>query len=479
MTTTQPKSVERSVFLRQSPVWSRTIAMGIAGFATFTLIWAAVFQMEEAIPATGKLEPQGSVNEVKVPVGGVVKEVRVRNGDRVKQGSVLLKMDPTTSQSQVESLKKIRSALEQENAFYRAQLAGQNVPAAVKLSPETVSLTRSRAAIAAENQLYRAQLTGTAATLDSEQQLRLQARQTDVTSKLAAAELEGGQLEQQLLQTKEQLVTAGQNLALNERILSDLEPLFKTGGIAKVQYYRQQQEVLNQRSEVIKLRQERERLILAIAQSKERLRNTAAVSQEDLLARIATNDKSLAEIDSQLTKALLENQKRIAEIDSQLSQAQQTLKYQEVLAPVNGTVFELKPSGAGFVANITEPLLKIVPDDSLIAEVYITNKDIGFVKEGMPVDVRIDSFPFHEFGDIKGELIWIGSDALPPDQIRPFYHFPAKVKLDRQTLKVNDRELPLQSGMSISTNIKLRKRSILSIFTDSFMRQVESLKFIR
>jgi HlyD family secretion protein len=131
------------------------------------------------------------------------------------------------------------------------------------------------------------------------------------------------------------------------------------------------------------------------------------------------------------------------------------------------------------VANQTEPILKIVPDDTLVAKVFITNKDIGFVREGMPVDVRIDSFPYSEFGDVKGKLIWIGSDALPPEQIRPFYSFPAKIQLERQSLVINDKKVPLQSGMSISTNIRVRDRTVMSIFTDLFVDKTESLKNVR
>ncbi len=131
------------------------------------------------------------------------------------------------------------------------------------------------------------------------------------------------------------------------------------------------------------------------------------------------------------------------------------------------------------VVTSSDPILKVVPDDVLIGKVYITNKDIGFAKEGMIVDVRIDSFPFSEFGDIKGKLIWIGSDALPPDQIYPFYRLPAKVQLEQQSLLVNGHNIPLQSGMSVSGNIKLRDRTVMSIFVDMFSSTVESLKTVR
>ena len=187
----------------------------------------------------------------------------------------------------------------------------------------------------------------------------------------------------------------------------------------------------------------------------------------------------LPTIDSRFTKQMVDNQNQLSDINNRLNQARLTLQYQEIKSPVDGKVFDLKAHTPGFVANVSEPLLKIVPAESLLAEVYITNQDIGFVQEGMPVDVRVDSFPFSEFGDIKGTLEWIGSDALEPTEEQPFYRFPARVKMEAQALKVNDRVLPLQSGMSISVNIKVRSRTIMSIFTDQFTRQVDRLKGLR
>ncbi len=148
-----------------------------------------------------------------------------------------------------------------------------------------------------------------------------------------------------------------------------------------------------------------------------------------MLNQLAVNNKSIAEIDSQLTKILVENNKRLAEINSQLSQANLTLQYQDIKAPESGIVFDLQVHNPGFVASISQPMLKIVPGDALTAKVFITNRDIGFVKAGMDVEVRIDSFPFSEFGDVKGKLVWIDSDALPPDDVYPFYRYPAKVRL--------------------------------------------------
>ena len=473
---------EHPLMLQQSPVWSRAILWTLMIAATTAIVWACTVKIEEAIPAQGKLEPQGAVKDVQVPVNGVVKTVHVKDGQPVKKGDLLLTLDPTISQAQLDSLRQVRTTLLQENQFYQAQMSGQapsNVT--VPIPSQFLNLTKSRAALVEENQLFRAQLNGSTqgAGLSPVQRERLQSNQTELETRSTVAQLETEQLGRQFSQTEIKLASAKKTLALNQKLLDDVSILAQSGGISKVQYLKQQQEVQSNQSEVEQLVQEQSRLQFAITQAQTKVQSTVAVDRKDLTTQMAHNEQKVAEIDSQLAKAIVENNKKISETDSQITQAQQTLKYGDVRAPVDGIVFELKAATPGFVATPQEPILKIVPQDSLIAKVSITNQDIGFIKEGMTVDVRIDSFPFSEFGDVKGKLIWIGSDALPPTQIQPHYTFPVKIQLEQQAVQSNGRSLRLQSGMSLSANIKVRERTVMSIFTDQFTRTVDSAKVVR
>jgi hemolysin D len=501
---------DRPVLLEQTHIWSRTIAWGIIGITAFTLIWASIFQIDEAIPANGKLEPQGKVTDIQAPVGGVIEQIHVKEGQLVKKGQILISLEKTTTQIEINSLQKNRLALLQENEFYHSKFTEnssdkltQQQFLKLQIPPEIAALSQNRAQFIAENQLYRAQLQGSSVgvNLTVEQQLRLRSRQSELSSQLLAAQLETKQTQQQLLQNEVQIVNAKEVLKINQKILNNLESLSKEGAYPRLQTLKQEQDVRIKEAEVARFTKERQRLQLVIAQTKEQINKIAAQSQEEILSRITTNEKSIADIDSQLTKIIVENQKKIYEIDSQLSQVRTKLKYQRITAPIEGTVFELKPNTPGFVANSTEPILKIVPNDILFAKIYITNKDIGFVKENYKqsecakldinnkqqnnhqcpqVDIRIDSYPFQQYGDIKGKLISIGSDALPPDQINPYWRFSAKVRLDKQAIALHGgSELTLQSGMSINANIKLRKRTIMSIFTDFLAKKAESLKFLR
>ncbi len=169
---------------------------------------------------------------------------------------------------------------------------------------------------------------------------------------------------------------------------------------------------------------------------------------------------------------------QVAQLESQYTQEKIILDYQEIRAPISGKIFEIKPTGKGFVASTSEPVLKIVPNDRLKAKIEIESRSIGFVSVGKKADISIDSFPATDFGVIKGIIKSIGSDALPPDiALGKGYRFPADITLRTQELKLKDgSSLPLQVGMSLTANIKLRKISYLQLLLGTFQDKADSLR---
>ncbi|MDJ0724049.1 MAG: HlyD family efflux transporter periplasmic adaptor subunit [Prochloraceae cyanobacterium] len=488
---------DQSVVLKQSSMWAKAIAGTIMGVTTFTVIWAATAKIEQVVPAQGKLEPIGKVREVKVPVNGraVVQEVFVEEGDSVSEGKLLLTLDTATTKAQLSSLLIQRDSLSAESEFYQALISNGGSIANLRseldnlnLSPGLLALARNRIALIAENQLYVAQLNGNSSQLSPDQRIRWRAARAEFNSRANAAQLEVQQITEQLNRNRIQLQDARTRLGTETSILNQLTPLVESGGIARLQYVQQQQTVNTQKAEVAQLISEQKRLAYDISQARQELNNAIATTQKDVLDRMGENKKRIAEIDSQITARLVENNRRIAELDAQIKQTTTTLDYQEVTAPIAGRVFDLKASPQGVLeSNQAETILKIVPKDGLIAEVFVTNQDIGFVaeklaiarenNEELTVDVRIDSFPFSEFGDIKGKVVYIGSDALPPDQIYNFYRFPVRIELESQQLEVRGQKINLQTGMSVTANIKINEnRTVLSIFTDLFNDQIEALK---
>ena len=101
------QTFDQPLVLRQSPKWITGILWALVGSVSLGLIWAAVAKIEESVPAQGKLEPQGAVKEVRAPANGVLKEILVKDGERVQEGQVLLRIDSTAAQAQLESLTKL------------------------------------------------------------------------------------------------------------------------------------------------------------------------------------------------------------------------------------------------------------------------------------------------------------------------------------------------------------------------------------
>jgi hemolysin D len=99
----QLETFDKPVILRQSPRWSRAVVWSIIGVTTATIAWAFLAKFEQAVPAQGKLEPQATVQPVQAPVGGVVQQVHVEEGQAVQQGDLLVSLDPKTSQAQLAS----------------------------------------------------------------------------------------------------------------------------------------------------------------------------------------------------------------------------------------------------------------------------------------------------------------------------------------------------------------------------------------
>ena len=260
------------------------------------------------------------------------------------------------------------------------------------------------------------------------------------------------QKQQELTLINEKIRSTAEKKEMNLVLLNKLEELYQEGGISKFKFveYKIKHDTIE--SELSKLKIEKEI-------------SAGVINQE------------LKKLESQ--QALIRAE--IASLKSELIAAKVTLKYQSLKSPVSGIVFDLKPTTEGYVAQSSEPIMKIVPFDDLEADIEIPSNKIGFVKVGMPVEISIDSFPSSDFGVLKGNVKRIGSDALAPSQLeqRTEYKYPATIELEEQIFKLqNGSSLPLQVGMSLSANIKLRKVSYLQLLFSTFDNKTDALKKI-
>ena len=355
--------------LQQSRLLARALTWSLIGCTGFGLAWLTFAKTEEVVVAPGKLEPIGDVKTIQVPLGGVLDQVLVTDGQRVRKGQILLRLDQEATKDREVSLQK---------------------------------------------------------TIEAKQQ-QLKLKEVELQRYLALNDTEQDVLRQ--------------NLALEREVLDRFNDLQGKGAVAELQVLQQRNKLRQVSGDIAKNAVDRQRQMAILGQSVQQIRG------------------------------------ELADLQSRLTELKVNLRYQDIRSPVNGVVFDLKPTGPGFVAQGSEPVMKIVPDGSLEAKVEIDSSKIGFVKVGKLVDISIDSFPSSDFGVLHGVVKSIGSDALPPDQLRQLYRYPAVIELGAQQLKVKSgTALPLQVGMSLTANIKLRKVSYLQLLLGGFQDKAASLQ---
>jgi HlyD family secretion protein len=190
--------------------------------------------------------------------------------------------------------------------------------------------------------------------------------------------------------------------------------------------------------------------------------------------------RQLAELDAQFATTIKENQRQLIQVNSQLNQTKIDLKNQDLRAPVDGVVFNLGPKLPGVVAQAGQALLQVVPNESLTARVQVANSDIANIRVGLPVDVRIDAYPFTEFGSVKGVISKVGSEAvkLNNDDPRP-PSFPVEIRLERQFLERKNERFTLTPGMSLNAMIKVRQRAPISYVTEEITKAFDGFKSVR
>lgn len=472
-----PQAFDKPVILRQSPVWAKWIAISIMGFTALSVLSAIIFKVDENIGVQGILEPESEVQLVQAPAGGVVDDVLVEEGELVEQGEVVATLDETDVEAQIKANEEISRRLREENDYYNALLSGDlNAVPPEGVSPALAQRASSRASLIESNRLYRAQLGGATSGLSDDQIALLEDGIEDLNNEQSINRSRANELREQLDQARIQLKNARSNLETNQEILGRLTRLFEEGAVAELSKLQQEQEVSDRQAEVNTLEEEIAVLTAQINQAESQVDRTDSSARVTVRNRLEDNKQRIEDIDSQLGQRIIENNQRLQELESQLVQLRTSETRQAIAAPITGTVFNLRANKPGYVANSTEPLMEIVPQDALIARVFIPNQDIGFVELGQKVDVRIDAYSYSEFGDMEGTVTKIGTDALPPDETFPFYRFPAEVTLEGQQLISNGVPLDLRSGMSLSANINLRKRRIITFFTDIFVKKVDALK---
>ena len=209
----------------------------------------------------------------------------------------------------------------------------------------------------------------------------------------------------------------------------------------------------------------------------ELLRQRNKVEQLESEAQVVKAD--LEEVEAQLNKLKQESLREISELERQMVEVQDTITKEKLSAPIAGIVYGMIPSSAGYAASAGETLVKVVPGGEIEAKIYITNQDVGFMKPGMKAQIRVDAFPYTQFGSITGSLKSVGTLPLEPDQQNPMPRFPAYVKIDKDYLEKDGEKYEISAGQSVQVNLILRDKRVISLLTDAVQKALDSLTRIK
>jgi len=405
---------------RSTRGWSRAIIWSLSGLSAFGAVVGWVARIDSSVTANGKLRPMGGSFDVSAPLQAPIRRVLVREGQSVRAGQPLVLLEELDAGRQSRDLLALRE-LWRKDANQAAQQLG--LPA-----------------LAVDGRELAAQM------LDTD----LRRRAADQRRLRSVATVRQQISDLQALERKE---------AINNGIHRRMEGLVRQGAISRLELDRQEERQVDLEGTIRRTRQEILSAQRGLAESELNLEQVGSLNRRQLYERYD------------------EARRQLLETSTRLEQLRSRLKLGRILAPVAGEVFDLKAK-EGELA-IARPLLRIVPRRALEVELAISNRDIGFLAPGMPVDVRITSLPFTDYGSLRGTLTRIGADALPADPGTNQEMFPAVVRLDRSALIHQGRPYPLRAGMAVSGLIQLGTRPLLALIYDRIGGFLDSTRSLR
>ena len=422
----------------------RILMLLLCALFGIALLWSFLGRVDVVAVATGRTLPIANVKLIQPIEIGVVRAIHVRNGQRVRRGQLLLELDPTTAQGQESQATRALLAADVVRARNNALLAHlQGRPAIFQAPPGT-----ARDVAATQAELVRSKV----AEYESERRTLIQSRAE------RNAELSG---------TLAEIAKLRQTLPLIEEQLRARRELAGRGHFSRLR--------------VLEYEQQRIEHIQNI-EVQEAAANRARATLGSIEASLATLRERLAE-EASTELATAETESGMQSEQVRMSARRRQL--QQLVAPVDGTVQQLQVHTVGGVVQPAQSLMVIVPLEAEIAiDAQVLNRDIGFVREGQPVRVKVEAYPFTDYGIIEGTVETISRDAVPSEQqaeasepgrppVGPALVYNARIRLSRSYVTVRGRRQPLGPGMSVQAEILTGRRRVIQYLLSPISKTVD------
>lgn len=424
--------------LRDTPVHPapRIALWLIMAFALIALLWATFGRIDVVATAVGKIIPNDRTKVIQPMETAVVKAIHVRDGQEVKPGQLLIELDATSAAADSERLRNeaLTAQLEAERA--QALLSALEHGALPKLNAlDGVGADRLLA--------EQSQATG--------QYQEYQARRLQLQAEITRRRAE-------LQSTQEQVGKLEQTAPIARQRAQDYQKLVKENFISQHGYLEREQARIEQEQDLASSRSKVVEIRAALAEAQQQQATLAAETRRQLLDQLNLASQKAASLGQELIKA------------------EQRSRLMHLTAPVAGTVQQLAVSTVGGVVTPAQPLMVIVPKENVLeVEAMLPNKDIGFVNPGQDAEVKVETFPFTKYGTLHGKITQVSSDAIQDEKLGLIYS--TRVKLARDTLRVENKTVRLTPGMAVTVEVKTGTRRVIEYFLSPLMQATsESLR---
>ncbi|TCL69484.1 HlyD family type I secretion periplasmic adaptor subunit [Rhizobium sp. BK251] len=395
---------------------------------------AATTSISGAVIASGSLVVDSYVKSVQHLKGGIVGEIRVKNGDRIEAGQVLIRLDDTQTKA---SLQIIRKRLNELAARTARLVAERDGAAAIAFPPDLVAATDDSEianVISGERRLFDDRA---ASRLGRKSQLKQRIEQLGQESEGLAAQEQGKRVE----------------IGLVEKELSSLLRLHEQGIVPATRVYALQREAANLNGEL-------GNLVSSIAQAKGRVSETE-------LQIIQIDDDQSAEVSDQLRQA----ESDAGQLSERLVAAEDDLKRIDIRAPQSGVVNQLNVHAAGAVIEPGQTILQIVPDsDALVAEIKLAPQDIDQVGVGQAVMLRFSAFNQRDTPELNGHITKVSADLATDQRSGLSYYLVRATVDDGEWNRLG--KLTLVPGMPVEAFVQTGERTVLGYLTKPVVDQV-------
>ena len=413
------------------------------------LVWAWLGTIDIVASATGKIVPSGSTKVIQPFETGVVRSIRVQDGQAVKMGDVLIELDPTVSAAERDHLHSDLRAEQLNIARLRAALAGGDDPMADFKPPADAD----------------------AALINTQRHLLLN-QVVEHRAKIAALARQQAQKEAEGATTAATIHKLETIIPVIQSRLDIRKTLMEKELGSKLDSFRDLQQLVEQQEE------------LTVQKSHLQEAEAAAAAIRE------TRSQAAAEYRRSLSEELAKAEQKANGLAQDLIKAEQKIRLQLLTAPVDGTVQQLAVHTVGGVVTPAQALLVVVPSDSqLEIEAMVSNRDIGFVRPGQEAEIKVDTFNFTRYGLLHGQVLSISQDAVIRDRQQDRangrglgtqndtsepkgqeLNYSARISLDRSKMQIDDQIVKLSPGMAVTVEIKTGSRMILTYLLSPLLR---------